>query len=663
MKNLSSTYLKLLLLFTAIVFMVLSDKAIAADKAKINKGGAIRVPENQVPRHYVSAAEYGKTIKKYNESPTLAKLVKEGKLPPVEKRLPNEPVVVKPSESIGKYGGTYKRAWKGMSDRWGVDKALCERLVLWEANGERTPGVIKGLEISPDGKTITMKLREGLKWSDGQPVTTKDVDFQYNKVYHNNDLFSITRLEPAFKPGGVPAKLKIIDKYNCQFVFAAPGPSFPITAASKGYYEFMQPFHYLKQFHPEYTKKEKLDKLIKESGEKNLQTFFANKALPFRNPDLPTLMAWQLSNDVTDQQVIFKRNPYYFKVDTKGNQLPYIDEVVNIFVEDVEMLVMKAVSGDLDFQTRDLTLANFTLFMENKDKGNYNVLVFPSSTGADVCVYLNHNVKDKTKNELFNNPKFKQALSIGINRQEVNNINHMGMAQIRQAAFSKDGYVYDKEWENLHIQYDPVKANKILDELGLTKKDGNGIRLMKDGKPLEITIEFYLDNYTKDLEIISKNWQEIGVKLIQKLEDRSLMYTRYRQDNAHEALCWGFSLIIRPDLHCGYWAPIQESSGWGGQWGAYYRTKGEKGIKPPSHVKRLQDIWDKIQVTVNEKERKALMQEVIDIHKKNLFMIGVVGLEPKIAVMDKKLRNVPYFVYGEAYRSPGNAYPQQWYFE
>ncbi|MGD9200228.1 MAG: ABC transporter substrate-binding protein [Chitinispirillia bacterium] len=663
MKNMASIYLKLSVLFIAVVFTAFIKESKAADNKKGNQGGAIRVPADQVPRHYVSAAEYGKSITSYKESPALAKLVKEGKLPPVKKRLPDEPVVVKPSKSIGKYGGTYRRAWKGMSDRWGVDKALCERIVLWEANGDRTPGVVKGIEMSQDGKTVTMKLREGLKWSDGQPVTTKDVEFQYNKVYKNEKLFSINTIHPMFKPGGVPATLQIVDKYTCKFNFTAPAATFPIEAATMSYYGIMQPAHYLKQFHPEYTKEEKLNKLMKESGEKNLQTFFSNKALPYRNPDLPVLMAWQLQNDPSDQQVVYKRNPYYFKVDTEGNQLPYIDEVVNILVEDVEMLVMKSVAGDLDFQTRDLTIANFTLLMENKDKGKYNVLLYPGMEGADVCIFLNHCVKNETKRELFNNPEFKQALSIGMNRQEINNINHMGMAKIRQAAFDEAGFIYDKEWENLHIEYDPDKANKILDELGMTKKDGNGIRLMKDGKPLEITIEFFLGHYTKDMEIIAKHWQAIGVKLISKLEDRSLMYTRYRQDNSNEALCWTFNLITRPDLNCGHWAPTSEGNGWGAQWGLYYKTKGKEGIKPPADVKRLQDIWDKIQVTVDDKNRKALMQEVIDIHKKNLFIIGVVGLSPRIAVMNKRLKNVPYFVYDEHYRSPGNAYPQQWFFD
>jgi peptide/nickel transport system substrate-binding protein len=364
--------------------------------------------------------------KKYNESPMTAALVREGKLPPVEQRLPKNPIVVKPLEEVGVYGGTLRRAWMGPGDRWGIAKICYDanNLMRWASDSKTIlPWLVEKYTVSKDGRVFTFKLREGLKWSDGHPMTTDDVIFWYEDVIGNEEL------TPTFPSGfvqdGVRAKFIKVDDYTFRIEFKNPNPMFIYTFPtqgwfidnSKGSFAFYAPKHYLMQFHPKYTPKDKLEALAKQKGFNKWYELFQFMIDYIQNPDLPTMSPWKiLSKSPNEPVFVMERNPYYPVVYTEGNQLPYIDRVVHYLVSDAEMINMKAVAGEIDFQARHMRLPNYTLFMQNKDKGNYRILIWRTGTGADPAIYLNQNVKDPVKRKLFQDARFRQALSLAINR-------------------------------------------------------------------------------------------------------------------------------------------------------------------------------------------------------------------------------------------------------
>jgi peptide/nickel transport system substrate-binding protein len=436
----------------------------------------------------------GKKIDKFNEAPMLADLVKQGKLPPVEQRLPQEPLVVAPLEEIGQYGGTWRRAAVGVSDVGIINSRITyENLVRWSADGKKVvPNVATKWKIEDGGKTFTFYLRKGIKWSDGQPFTAEDIVFWYKEVLLNKDL--TPTVATWLTAGGKPCKIEKVDTYTFRVSFEQPNPLFLINICKSGGNQFFLPKHYGKQFHIKYAPKEELEKKVKDAGFQFWYQLFdakvSNSNAWLQNPELPVLQPWRNTTLPTATTMIFERNPYYWKIDPAGNQLPYIDRIAHTLVENREVITMKAVSGEIDMQTRHISLPDYTLLMENRAKGNYRVLNWKQGVGSDVMICLNQNVKDPVLRKIFEDRRFRQALSIAINRDEIWKLIYLGMGKPRQCSLISGVAFYDPEWEKMWAEYDPKKANELLDKIGLNKRDRDGFRLRPDGKTLALTITF-----------------------------------------------------------------------------------------------------------------------------------------------------------------------------
>jgi peptide/nickel transport system substrate-binding protein len=612
--------------------------------------------------------------KKYNEAPMLAELVKQGKLPPVEQRLPKNPIVVKPVEKVGKYGGTWRRAWLGPGDRWGIAKICYDanNLFRWSRDVKPTPWLVDKYTVSPDGRVYTFHIREGVKWSDGVEFTTDDVMFWYEDVILNEEL---TPTYPAaLLSGGEKAKFEKIDKYTFRITFKDPNPlfiyNFPAQGwfidHSKGSLGYYAPKHYLKQFHPKYTPKEELEALAKKQGFSKWYELFQFKIDYIQNPDLPTMSPWKVvSKSPNDPVYIMERNPYYPVVDTEGNQLPYIDRVVHYLVSDAEMINMKAIAGEIDMQIRHIRLPNYSLFMQNKDKGGYRILRWASGVGADPAIYLNQNVKDPVKRKLFQDVRFRQALSLAINRDEINKMLYFGLGTPMQAAIPKGSAYYDPAWEKAYAEYNPERAKRLLDAMGL-KKDPSGFRLGPDGKPIELIISFttYPGNANiQVMELIKSYWEAIGIKTIIKTIDRSLYVTNCNSGDIEIGVwtmdrCSNFILSpgrILGTITDGPWAPLYS------QW---YSTKGASGEEPSGDIRKIYDLWDQVVKTVDAKERDKLIREIVSLHRKNIWIIGTVGAPPQLVIVKNNFKNVPeYAIWDDPLRSPLIAYPEQFYIE
>jgi peptide/nickel transport system substrate-binding protein len=629
--------------------------------------------EKVVTGEYYNLSDYekltGKKIAKFNEAPQLADLVRQGKLPPVEQRLPKNPLVVTPYEEIGQYGGTWRRAWLGLSDQWGPNKICVEHLVMFDKGGTKVlPNVAESWKISKDAKVYTFKLREGIRWSDGTPLTTDDVMFWYEDVLLNKEL--TPTISTWLTSGGKPCEIEKIDTYQFRVKFAEPNPLFLINICKQGGNAFFLPKHYMKQFHPKYTTKEKLDAMTKEAGYQFWYQLFDAKGMNsnawLQNSELPVLYPWRSVTPPTSTNMIFERNPYYWKIDPAGNQLPYIDRISHALVENREMITMKAVAGEIDMQTRHISLPDYTLLMENRAKGNYRVLQWKQGVGSDVMICLNQNVKDPVLRKIFEDRRFRQALSIGINREEIWKLIYLGMGKPRQSSLISGVAFYDPEWEKAYAEYDPKKANEILDRIGLTKRDKDGFRLRPDGKTLALTITFpsgIFGAWADVLQMVEKYWEAVGVKVAIQPVERSLYTTRCTAGDL-EIGVWNFdrNAAVMSDpgrllgtVTDGPWAPL---------YGLWYTSRGKSGEEPQGDIRKIYELWDKVTVTADEKQRDRLFKEIINLHKRNIWMIGIVGELPQPVIVKNNFRNVPDgIIWDDTLRAPKNGRPEQFFFK
>ncbi len=627
--------------------------------------------EKPYPEQYPSISGYqkvtGKSITSFNEAPILADFVKQGKLPPVEERLPEEPAVVEPVEEIGEYGGIWRRCWTGLSDRAGVTKLLDEHIISWTCDGKNLqPNLADWWEQSDDGKKFTIHLREEIKWSDGQPFTTDDVMFWYEDIALNEDLTPV--FPSMFVIDGKPMEVRKIDRYTFEVQFEQPYPMFPYSlASSPGSGIFIAPKHYLMQFHPKYTPKEELEKLAKKEGFDFWHQLFAQKADYILNPDFPVLYPWKTKNAPSGATASWtmERNPYYWKVDTAGNQLPYIDHIRFEEVQNPEVAVMRMVAGEVDMQMRHINLKDYPLLMENREKGNYEILKWPTFQASTTGIRLNFAVEDPILSSLFNNDKFRKALSLAINREEIKEIVYLGLAEIRQLSLAKAATYYDPEWEKAFVEYDPEEANRLLDEVGLSRRDEENFRLRSDGKPLSLTIEVTVSPggaQLDELELIKIYWEKAGIRTYIKNLERSLFTVRVSA-GLPEISIWEAS-IINPLFDPSWIAPVFGDH-WPAEYVRWFSSDGKSGKKPvDENINRLVELWREASKTVDENERTKLVNEIIELHKENLWFVGTVGETPSLVCVRNNFKNVPKSVPSFDYlRTPKNASPEQFFFK
>ena len=616
------------------------------------------------PRDYQRAT--GKKITKYSEAPMLTELVKQGKILPVEKRLPLNPIVIEPLEEIGQYGGVWRSVWKGTADSPAISNhTRYIRLVRFKGDlSGLEPDIAESWSVTRDSKEFTFRIRKGIKWSDGQPFTVDDIIFWYEDILLNKDL------TPTFPKwltvSEKPMKIEKVDNYTFKVIFSEPYALFLLTHASRGGF-IESPRHYLMQFHPRYTPIEKLQELIKKEGFQNWTQLFDQKASWLQNPELPVLTAWKVISppDATGR-VVMERNPYFYKIDSSGNQLPYIDKIIWEMFQSQEVAIMKAISGEIDLHIRHFRASDYTILAENREKGKYRTILYYEDRGGDdyATLYLNQNVKDPILRNLFRDKRFRVAISLALNREEINNLVYLGLGKPRQASMPSSSPYYDPEWEKAYAEYNPEMSNKLLDEIGLIKRDKDGFRLRPDGKTLELLIETVAGPTPPDtLELIKKYLEKIGIKVLIKTEERSLYTTRCAAGEVQVGSWGAFApSIVIPD-HLLAIGPSSFEAIWAPLWGQWYLTKGKAGEEPPKEMKQIFKLWERIKATPSTKERDRLFKEICRIHKENLWIIGTVGEPPRVGVIKENFRNVGEKApYGGIAPTPAcTLYPEQFF--
>jgi peptide/nickel transport system substrate-binding protein len=563
------------------------------------------------------------------EAPAVVEKVNAGSLPALDERLPKDPMVVKPFYEVGKYSEDVHRTLKGASDLTGYRTMVRDNLVCWNYGTGKLAienDLASKWEVTPDGKEYTFHLRQGLKWSDGEPLAADDFLFYYEDMLLNEEM---TPTFPAWlSSGGEPCTFEKMDDYTVKVKFAAPYSLLPMYLCFRfGSINTFCAKHHLTPFHPAYAKKEELDKAVKDGGFDEWFQLFGDKNNYTVNTEVPVAKGWQVEVPFPGQQMVSGRNPYYWKVDTEGKQLPYFEKFMHDYSADNEAVALKVIAGEVDFQYRSIGYANFSLFKENESEGNYSIYEWIG--GSWPCVYVNQSVQDPALRELFQNRKFRYALSHGMNRQEINELMYYGKAQLVQpVAWEGDPY-FLPEFCKTAIEFDPDKANALLDEIGLDKKDGEGYRLRADGERLELFLTCYpsemgvpaIDLYNK----VAEYWDEnLSIKSTAEEVERSLWSQRA---TANELMMPAYLIakllwVIDPL----WFVPTSASTYWASGYGMWYQTGGKGGEQPPEEYQRLVDLYEQLKAEPNEDKQIELGQQILKQHDEEVYVIGVVKI-------------------------------------
>lgn len=570
------------------------------------------------------------------EAPQLAEKVAAGELPPVSERLPENPLVVDAVESIGQYGGTWHRGWLGINDFHCFGRITYETVLRWprDPSDPIQPGLAERWEWSEDGTVLTLYFRKGLKWSDGVLFTVDDIIFWWEDIENDPEITESVHAE--WVVNGKPMELEKVDDTTIKLKFDAPnglaetvglafhGNQWPLGFERFG---FFAPRHYLEQYHPKYT-----DGATYE--------MFEEKASDY-NTERPGMTPWTITDwkEGADHMTA-TRNPYYWKVDEEGNQLPYIDEVYFYLVQDSTAITTLALQGQLDMQHRRLSLADYTVFVENAESGDYNVLLWNVAQASGLTFFPNQSYDDPVYRELIQNLKFRQALSVAIDRDLVNQVVFLDQGTPQTISVVKDSALYQEDIADSYAQYDPEMATSLLEEIGLVKGDDD-FYTFADGSPLELVIESsYTDGPLNDgIMLVAEAWTDVGLKTRVETMTREVFWPKA---GANEVMIsvWETDRGLVPMIDPIYQFPFDERSWMAPAFGIWYKSAGEEGQEPTQDFKALMELYDGYRQTVDSAKQLELAKAIVKQTTLNLNVLQTVGMSPAPVVVKKNFHNV-----------------------
>jgi len=606
---------------------------------------------------------------KYNEAPMLKKLVEAGKLPPVDERMPPEDVeVIQPVERVGDYGGTWYAVtwWAGMGN---IKMAFYDPPIRWKPDYTGyEPGLAKAYEWQDDGKTVIWHFREGVKWSDGEPFIPKeDLGFWWNELATNDD-YKVTQVPWwGFKSNGDPMDVEFPDDYTMVMKWDKPQWVTPYIIA-QGFWEWDDmhtPKHYLEQYVGDWEMMEKVH------GNENWHN----------NPGFPTLMAWYPIDYTPGERWVFERNPYYWKVDTEGNQLPYIDYVDVELVEDREVRLLNVAQGKYNASFRGTDQPTDIPFLtEQAEAGGYRLMTgWMNGAGGWPCWLIDQDyVDDEEIKDLLRDKWFRKGLSVSIDREKLIDVAWDGIGIPQQATISPQAWHFAspkgqevfKAWQQADAEYDPKEAEQYFEKANFTDQDGDGWRDLPSGKPFEMILD-QGDWGGQQVPVdsnqsVKEDWEAMGIKVtINDLMGQPDWGLRQREGKYMLRNCHASEVDIwtYPD-----WIfPLRDNRAWPLE-GKWRQTGGKEGWKPEpgSPAAKLQALYDKGLAEPDIDKRHEIVWEAIQIHiDEGPFTLGAAGDQPMPVVVANNFRNVPETgILGPwAPASPGNKHPEQFFIE
>ncbi len=581
------------------------------------------------------------------ETPSLAAQVAAGKLPPVSERLPLSPRVIDlPAlgRVNGTHGGTLRMLMGDQRDIRFITVYGYTRLVNYNEKLEMQPDLLESFHSEGD-RVFTFKLRAGHKWSDGRPFTTEDFRYYWEDVA-NNPRLSPNGPPPSLVTDGVPCTVEFLDALTVRYTFPKPNPLFlGEIAAAQPLYLYM-PAHYMKQFHEKYGDPKFIAAQARASRVRDWGALHEKNSRQYRpeNPDMPMLDGWLNRTRPPSEQFTFERNPFFHRVDSAGRQLPYIDSV-QMRMGTTSLIPAKASSGESDLQARYIRFDSYTFLKGAEKRIGYKVRLWERGEGAFIAILPNYNVGDPAWRKLIHDARFRRALSLGVDRHEINQVIFYGLARPSANTLLPASPLHKKEYEQAFTRFDPDAANQLLDEAGLSKRDTDGIRLLENGERAEITIDTAGENTEESdaLELVRDTWLKLGIKVFIRPTQREIMRKRITGGKTAFSVWNGIDNgIATAAMDPEGLAPSGSTMQVWPLWFDYVDSRGKKGeapdLEPVNQLIALHKGWRNAATAA---EREAIWHQMLALHASEVFTIGIVNGTLQPVVVNDRLRNVP----------------------
>ncbi|MEQ9812022.1 MAG: ABC transporter substrate-binding protein [Azospirillaceae bacterium] len=579
----------------------------------------------------------------YEQSPMLAERVAAGTLPPVEERLPETPLVTEPAE-IGRFGGQIEWIAGRSRDIRIMNVYGYARLVGYDEDLNLVADILESYEVE-EGRIFTLHLRPGMRWSDGEPFTTEDFRFSWEEIQLNEEL---RPFGPDWRMvvGEELPEVEIVDDYTIRYSWSRPNPRFlPAIAGATPMYLY-SPAHYVRQFHADFTDEDSLAREVAAAEARDWISLFLRNANLYEasNPDLPVLQPWVNTTEAPSERFVFERNPYYHRVDPEGRQLPYIDRVL-VNVADSSLISAQTGTGASDLQARHIRIDDFPFLSEGAEQNDYDILLWDTVLGNEIALYPNLNAADPVWREVVRDVRFRRALSLAINRAELNEIIFFGLGQPSNNTVVPSSPFWSEDLASRWAVYDIQQANALLDEMGLTERGSGGLRLLPDGRPLEIIVESAGERSQEidALQLIGDSWRQIGVGLFVNNSQRDVFRNRVFSGEVTMSVWFGLdnglitSTTVPDEL-----APVDQNWLQYPAWGQYWQGQGTVGEEPDlDWAVTLMDLYQQWLLEPDAEARGAITREMLALQAEQVTSIGTVQGVPQPIVVSNDLHNVP----------------------
>lgn len=579
--------------------------------------------------------------------------VADGSLPPMAERIPTEPRIVNLKNMgrvPGTYGGTVRTIIGGVRDIRYMTVYGYSRLVGYDTKLQFQPDILRDF-TSENDTVFTFYLRDGHRWSDGHPFTAEAFRYWWEEVILNKELTpGGGALE--LRPHGSLPRFEVLDELTVRYSWDKPNPVFLSALAGPLPLVIYGPGHYLKQFHKGFQDKAKLEELMKKNRAKKWADLHIKMALASRpnNPDLPTLDPWKNRTAPPADQFVFERNPFFHRVDENGMQLPYLDRFI-LNVSSSSIIAAKAGAGESDLQATGIDFNDYTFLKEAEKRFPVKVNLWKMARGSRITLLPNLNVADEAWRALFRDVRFRRALSLAINRHEINMVAFYGLGKASADTVLPESPLFKQEYADAYVNFDPDTANKLLDELGLDKRDSDGIRLLPDGRRAEITVETAGESNldTDVLELVHDHWANIGLALFTRTSQRDVFRNRAMSGSIMMSIWYGLDNgVPTADMSPYGLAPTLDDQLQWPLWGMYYLSAGQEGKAPDlPEAAELVDLLNQWGASATTEEREVIWHKMLSLYTQQVFSIGLINSTLQPILRSAKMQNVPeHALYG-----------------
>ena len=490
------------------------------------------------------------------------------------------------------------------------------RLVGFNSSLELQPDILLSYE-NEKNRVFTLHLRPGHKWSDGSPFTAEDFRYQWEDILTDKDM-ERGGLDAVFLAGGKPPKFEVIDPLTVRYTWDTPNPLFLPALAGARPLDIYSASAYLKQFHAKYADPEKLAAEVAKEQVKDWVALQIRKSRSYRpeNPDLPTLQPWMNMTAPPSNRFVFERNPYYHRVDQNGVQLPYVDQLV-LNIAESSIIAAKTGSGESDLQERYLSFTDYTFLKEGEERNNYTVRLWTVGRGSAVALFPNLNTTDAGWRDVFRDVRFRRALSMGIDRTQINQVLFAGLAKESASTVLPGSPLFREELGDAYAAFDPDAANALLDEMGL-KRSPSGTRLLPDGRPMDLIVESTGESSLEAdvLELVTTNWADLGIKVFTRTSQRDIFRSRVAAGSTLMSVWAGVDNgAPTADFSPQEFVPTDPYQLQWPMWGTYVSTNGSAGEKidyPPAQ--KLVDLYQDWLMAEDDAQKRKIWDEILDIN-------------------------------------------------